>query len=101
MEDLDRLRDAIRDELSAQHGIRGLEIDSEWLDTLADSVSSRVEYGFDVEWNPRWVRPGEPQRWEEDGEFYVECLKCRRVTIHHTYEDGTSWFTAHAFSSHT
>lgn len=94
-EDLGRLRDAIRDELAVQHGIEGREVDGKWLDVLADMISSRIDYGFDIRWAPKWVAPGSAHQWEEDGEHFAECLRCRIVTVHESAAGATQWYTAH------
>lgn len=100
MADLERLREAIRDELTIQHSIDRRVEDSDWLDLLADMVTSRIDYGFEVNWNPHWVKPGAPHRWDADGEFYIECLQCRRVAVHPRDEEATAWYEAHISVEH-
>jgi hypothetical protein len=46
---IERLDEAIRDELRVQLGIAGLDIEDGAVDNLAAMVSSRIDYGFDVE----------------------------------------------------
>lgn len=94
-DDFDRLRDAVRDELTVQHGIAHREIDGAWLDSLADMVLARIEQGFDMAWRPKWVSGGAVHRWAEGDEHFVECLKCRRITAHTSQATADAWSTEH------
>ncbi len=51
--DLERLRDNVRAELQAQSAMRDLDLDDVLLDGLADAITSNVDYGFSVRWEPR------------------------------------------------
>jgi hypothetical protein len=96
IDDLTRLRLAIRDELAVQHGIGRRDLDdASWLDVLSEMLAARVDYGFDVHWAPKWVRPGEPHTWTEAGEFFVECLRCRTTTAHPTDAEARKWYEGH------
>lgn len=100
IDDLTRLRLAIRDELVVQYGISGQEVDGRWLDVLTDMVAARVDHSFDVRWAPKWVRSGDPHRWAEGGEYFVECLACGVTTAHPTEDGASGWFDEHR-RSHT
>jgi hypothetical protein len=99
-DDLERLHDAVRDELAVQHGISRRPADDQWLDTLAAMVVARVNYGFDVRWRPSWVSSGEPHRWTEGGDHCVECLECRRITAHASGTDADAWYDEHRRTEH-
>ena len=100
-DDADRLRLAVRDELAVQYAIGQRDLSTEqWLDSLAEMVSARIDYGFDIRWNPDWVENGAPHTWTEQGEHFVECLKCQRTTAHSTHEDADAWYRAHLAAHH-
>jgi hypothetical protein len=99
-DDLERLRDAVRDELAVQQGISGETSDDRRLDTLTDMVVARIDYGFDVRWKPKWVPSGDAHRWIEDGEHHVECLTCRRITAHASAADADAWYEEHRLAEH-
>src|SRR5437016_1672336 len=50
--ELERLRNNIRAELHAQRALRDLDLDDATLDGLADGITSNVDYGFSVKWEP-------------------------------------------------
>lgn len=94
-----RLRQNIRLELASQRAIAGLDLDDSVLDGLAESIAANIEYGFEIRWSPQWVKEGDPNRWEEGAneqtKYFVECLHCNRVTVHHTKSDADAWWAAH------
>jgi hypothetical protein len=99
--DLERLRDNIRGELQAQRAMRDLALDDATLDGLADAITSNVDYGFSVKWAPRWVHGEEPHRWTEPTggaptTWFVECLRCARITAHPSQADSDAWWARHA-----
>ena len=103
--DLERLRDNIRAELQAQRAMRDLDLDDATLDGLADGITSNVDYGFSVKWEPKWVHGDEPHRWtEQPGEaptkWFVECVRCKRITAHDSQAEADAWWERHA-SDHT
>ena len=94
-DDHQRLRFAVRDELAAQHGIGRRCADDAWIEVLADMVVARIDYGFDVRWAPTWLKGSQVHRWIEDGEHYVDCVRCRRLTSHASDADATAWHAEH------
>jgi hypothetical protein len=105
--DIERLGEAIRDELRVQLGMAGLDIEDDAADSLAAMVSSRIDYGFNVEWAPKWVTPGDPHRWQEldndslSGEWHFrECLMCGRVTRHANSDEADADYRSHFAEEH-
>ena len=100
--DQHRLRESVRKEVEAQNALMGLNLDSETVDNLAWAVSSTIEYGFNVEWSPKWVKARDPHHWQEpnenspSGEWHLrECLECGRTTRHATTEEADADYRAH------
>jgi hypothetical protein len=95
IDDWERLRLAIRAELQAQYAIEDHPVDDQLLDVLAQAVATRIDYGFAFRWEPRWIKPGEPHRWTEGREHFVECLACGRTTAHPSDAEATDWYSDH------
>ena len=94
-DDHERLIDDVRTELEAQRAIRGLPLDDATLDGLADNVVTNIEYAFDVNWAPRWIKDGSYHRWidtppDAAPSHFVECLRCARITVIHLRTTPTS-----------
>ena len=104
--DYERMRDNIRAELQAQRAMVDLPLDDSTLDRLADGIATNLDYGFSVEWRPRWVKGDEPQRWAEPPgdrptDHYVECLRCRRITMHGSAAEADAWWASHVRDDHS
>lgn len=85
--------------------MRDLHLDETTLDALAKAIATNVEYAFDVKWAPRWAKEGDPHRWVERspsaGEsHFVECLRCKRITVHPTAEKADEWWSSHLGADH-
>jgi hypothetical protein len=81
--------------------MRGLDVGDAALDGIADGIVANVDYAFSVKWSPRWVPDGEPHRWTEasaDGatRWFVECLRCKRLTAHDSEVEADAWGEQHA-----
>jgi len=105
--DVDRMLEAVRDELHVQNGIMGLQLENAAVDNLAAVVGSRIDYGFTVEWAPKWVKAGDPHRWQEadqsspSGEWHFrECLVCGRMTRHTSGDEADADYTSHYGDRH-
>ncbi|MGQ5261978.1 hypothetical protein ACTWLT_14605 [Micromonospora sp. ZYX-F-536] len=79
----ERLTENIRDEIVAMNVPLNLQLDDATLGNLAESIAINITYAFDVEWAPKWVKAGQPHRWQEDNPggttYHVECLACGAV----------------------
>ena len=100
-DDLVRLIGNIRTELKAQLGMAEIEVPSALVDRLASNIAANIDYAFHFEWRPRWVKGDEPHRWHDTSEsgderYFVECLRCKVITVHATADDRTAWYTNHA-----
>ena len=103
--DYDRMVDNIRSELLAQRAMRDLPLDDSQVDALANAIAANLDYGFSVSWAPRWVEPGDPHRWTEpmtadQRQHFVECLQCRRITVHPSEADANAWYERHREAEH-
>ena len=105
--DIDRLHEAIREELRIHIGFAGLDIEDGTLDNLAEMVTSRIDYGFNIEWAPKWITPGDPHRWHEvgndspSGEWHFrECLTCGRMTRHSNSDRADADYRSHTEEAH-
>jgi hypothetical protein len=70
------------------------------VEQLASGIAANIDYAFDFHWRPRWVKGDEPHRWSETADsvgeqHFVECLRCKRITVHPTAEDGVAWHAKH------
>ncbi|MGV9804570.1 hypothetical protein [Micromonospora chersina] len=78
-----RLADNIRGELVAMNIPLNLRLDDATLENVAEAIATNITYAFDVTWAPKWVKAGQPHRWQEDNSgsrvYYVECLGCGTV----------------------
>jgi Zn ribbon nucleic-acid-binding protein len=95
IDDLERLRLAVREELQAQAAMNDVMLNIPLLDRMASGVAAQVDYGFDVRWAPKWVKTGDAHRWTEDGEELVECLVCGRTTAHLPPAEADEWYADH------
>jgi len=75
--------------------------------TSAAMISSRIDYGFNVEWAPKWVTPGDTHRWQEvgtdspSGEWHFrECLTCGRMTRHANSGEADEDYRSHSAVVH-
>lgn len=98
--DYDRMRDNIRDELAAQKAMADLPLDDVTLDRMADGIATNLDYAFSVAWAPRWVKEGNPHRWVEGPQHFVECLRCQRITAHQSGDEADAWWEAHVRAEH-
>jgi hypothetical protein len=99
-DDIDRLVGNIRTEIKAQLGMARVELDQSVIESLAVGIASNIDYAFEFHWRPRWVRGGDAHRWPEasasgDEQHYVECLQCKRITVHSTAAEGDAWYSQH------
>lgn len=99
--------EAVRDEMQVQNGIMGSQLDEVTVDNLAAMVGSRIDYGFNVKWAPKWVKPGEPHQWQESDEsspsgewHFRECLVCGRMTRHADSDEADADYMAHFGEQH-
>lgn len=60
--DFARLQANIRDELTAQFGMRRIDLDDAALDNLAEMIAVNIDYAFAFYWAPRWVKNRQPYR---------------------------------------
>lgn len=79
--DFDRLTHAIHEELTMQHFMHERDIDDDLFNSLVDAIAIELDYRFDIHWNPRWLAPGEPHHWEENGEHFIECPHCHQIAV--------------------
>lgn len=99
-DDIDRLVENIRTEINAQLGMARIELPSETVEQLASAIAANIDYAFDFRWRPRWVKDGEPHHWQRSTEsggeqYFIECLRCKRITVHPTADDATAWYAEH------
>jgi hypothetical protein len=99
-QDIDRLVGNIRTELHAQLGMARLELDESVIESLAVGIASNIDYAFEFRWRPRWVPSGDAHRWTEssesgDEQHFVECLQCKRITVHESAAEGDAWYAEH------
>lgn len=104
--DEERLRTSIRTELRAQRAMADLALDDTALDQLADAIAYNTEEAFAVRWAPRWVKDGAPHRWTEPvggepTEHFVDCIRCRRMTVHKSAAEADAWYERHGREEHT
>lgn len=104
-EAIDRLVGDIRTELHAQAGMARLELDELVIENLAAGIASHIDDAFEFRWRPRWVPPRDAHRWTEasesgDEQHFVECLQCKRITVHASAAAGDAWYAQH-ISEHT
>jgi hypothetical protein len=94
------MRDNVRSELQAQRAMADLPLDDATLDRLAEGIAANLDYAFSIAWSPRWVKGDEPHRWTEGSQHFVECLKCKRITVHPTSVDADRWYEDHSQNGH-
>lgn len=99
-DDIDRLVGNIRTEINAQLGMSRVELDHSVIEHLAVGIASNIDHAFEFHWRPRWVQSGEAHRWTEtsksgDDQHFVECLHCKRITVHATAAQGDAWYSQH------
>jgi hypothetical protein len=99
-DDIDRLVENIRTEINAQLGMARIELPPATVEQMASGIAANIDYAFDFNWHPRWVKGEEPHRWREIAEsggekHFVECLRCKRITVHSTADDGVAWYAEH------
>ena len=70
------LRGNVRDELAALNASLDLRLPATVLDTIADSVTANIDYAFRVQWEPRWLKPGEAHVWSEGDSSFAMCTVC-------------------------
>lgn len=104
--DIERLEHNILTEIRPQNGIGGLDLDDATMRRLASCITANVDDAFEVAWQPRWVRPGDPHRWVEHLDrdrhgHFVACLRCKRITVHATSESAEAWYADHQRMVHS
>lgn len=104
--DIERLEENIRDEIRAQNGTGGLDLDDATIRRLAACIAANVDYAFKIDWQPRWVPSGGPHRWTDSGDgsgdrHFVECLRCKKITMHTTSELAETWYADHRRIEHS
>lgn len=75
---------------------------------MADAIAASVDNAFDIEWAPRWVKPGDAHYWSEpsnelpSGEIhFAECLECDWVSGHNpTRREAEQKFGRHKQREH-
>lgn len=97
--DFDRLVANIRTEIDAQMAMSQVELDESVIQHLAEGIASSIDYAFEFHWRPRWVKSGDAHHWNEDSEsgqqYFVECLRCTRITRHPSALEGDAWYVQH------
>ena len=99
-DDIDRLAENIRTEINAQLGMERIDLDQSVLENLTAGIASSIDYAFEFHWRPRWVRSGDAHRWAAasesgDPQHFVECLRCKRITVHASAAEGDAWYSDH------
>lgn len=98
--DHERMRANIREQLGVETAIGNLPLDDSTLDRMAEGIATNLDYAFSVAWAPRWVKEGEPHRWVEGTQHFVECTRCRRITAHDASIEADAWWEEHAHAEH-
>lgn len=104
-DDWDRLGENILTELRVQNAGRRLNLPDPVVAGLAEGLLAEVRYAFDVRWAPKWVRSGDPHKWSEPGDggttaHYVDCIRCRRLSVHPGPAEADAWYAEHARANH-
>jgi hypothetical protein len=78
----------------------GVDLEQSVIENLAAGIASGIDYAFDFHWRPRWVPRGDAHRWSEVSEsgverHFVECLRCRLITVHAVASEGDAWYSQH------
>lgn len=100
-----RLTEHIQDELVAMNVPLNLQLDAATVGDLAESIAVNITYAFEVKWAPKWVKAGQPHRWQEatpDAKtHYVECLACGAVFADASAEAAEVSYRDHQHSRHS
>jgi hypothetical protein len=103
----ERLEEAIHEEIRAQTAMRDLSLSGTEIEFLASMIASQIDYNFSYEYSPKWAKPGEPLRWNEQSPtspsgvwHFRECLNCGRRTKHGTPEEAEADYVHHASARH-
>lgn len=93
---------AVLDELRHASAFYGdLELTDEQLASLAWAVTTRLDYAFNVRWDPDWVKEGEAHTWVEDGQVFARCTRCLAMSPPCAdREAAVAWHVEHA-KTHT
>jgi hypothetical protein len=73
---LQLLIDAVSDELHVVAGMFDIELTEQQFDNITAAVTSRLDYAFDFDWAPDWVKPGTVHTWPTEGGFRSRCGTC-------------------------
>jgi hypothetical protein len=90
---------AVRDEIAVAFGMQRIEVSDTVMESVANAVISRIEYGFRYRWDPVWVKDG-PHEWAEDGRFYARCNACLASRDEASAEDARAWYSKHVSEAH-
>jgi hypothetical protein len=94
------LADAVRDEVAVAFGAQGIAVSDVVRNSVAEAITSRIDYGFRFRWDPEWAKGG-PHQWAEDGRFYARCTVCLTVSPAEGDSDAAAtWYRSHAQTSH-
>jgi hypothetical protein len=100
--DLQLLNDAVFDELKAINAFNRFEVSDDALRTFAWAVTTRIEHAFDVKWSPKWVRPGRPHVWQDNGSWHARCNQCLEESPASSSEQiAGNWFDEHYSLAHS
>ncbi|GAA4390674.1 hypothetical protein [Tsukamurella soli] len=96
------LGDAVLDEMRFINHFRGLGVPDDALESLAEAVTSRIDYAFAVTWSPDWVPSGRPHTWRDEVGWHARCTECLAESAAVGGEDGAlAWFDDHAGRKHS
>ena len=77
-----------------------MELNQTTVDNLVAGIAANIDYAFEFRWRPRWLKDGDAHRWTEGSEsdeprHFVECLACKRITVHACVDEATAWYVTH------
>lgn len=96
---VDLFEDCVRTELTSRNETDGYGLDEVAIDRMMFSVTSAVLSGFDIDWNPDWVKAGQAHHWEESGTWFARCGVCLADSSGSPSKaDATTWARLHEAS---